>query len=111
MPRQRWGCHRRKLTVHRGDRMENSLSSDVLEQKLAELARENAELKARLAAMDAIAPTPPSEEADSCTFTDLFDLDEIQKIQDAFAAASQQKARHPAGLLLLDERSKLGARG
>ena len=68
--------------------MENGLSSAVLEQKLAELARENAELKARLAAMDAIAPTPPSEEADSCTFTDLFDLDEIQKIQDAFAAAT-----------------------
>ncbi len=69
--------------------MENGLSSDLLEQKLAELARENAELKAKLAAMDAITPAPPLPgEADDCDFADLFDLDEIQKIQDAFAAAT-----------------------
>ena len=69
--------------------MENSLSSELLEQKLAELARENTELKARLATLDTVNPTPlPPNGEEACTFSDLFNLEEIQTIQDAFAAAT-----------------------
>ncbi len=69
--------------------MENSPSSDVLEQKLAELARENAELKARLADLNTSnSAFSPLNLEDACTFTTLFNLDEIQKIQDAFASAT-----------------------
>lgn len=52
--------------------------SDITQRKNVELA-----LQSRIVAM-----TRPLDDATTITFSDLFDLEEIQKLQDAFAASS-----------------------
>ncbi|MBU1564632.1 MAG: PocR ligand-binding domain-containing protein [Proteobacteria bacterium] len=69
--------------------MENGLSYDELEQKIAELSKEIARLKDRTP-LQSFENTPISSQT-RCTeyiFEDLFDINEIQKIQDSFAKAT-----------------------
>ncbi len=69
--------------------MENNLSYSELKQHIDELTRENNELKTLLSALPAEGDHQIGhEEKQDYAFEDLFDVNEIQKIQDSFAKAT-----------------------
>ncbi len=72
-----------------GDQMENGLSYEELEEKISELTRENTHLKAGISSGSnkGLNPLPQSQDREY-GFEDLFDIKEIQKIQDSFAKAT-----------------------
>lgn len=72
-----------------GDQMENGLSYEELQQKIAELSKEIAILKNRTPLQSfENAHISPLAKCTEYTFEDLFDINEIQNIQDSFAKAT-----------------------
>jgi PAS domain S-box-containing protein len=68
-----------------GERFTLGMARDISGRKEAEarIASLNAQLESRVAAL-----TRPAGDLDEVAFTDVFDLEEIQRIQDAFAEAT-----------------------